>query len=127
MTVAVIVVVIVVIVPVVVTVAIVSVVVMVPVVVVSVIVVPVVRPPGVPVHGVVTPVPGRVPAYVVWVVDEPDHRPGSDLIICGSYHLDIVCIDCRACVAGIRCFCVNGFDDIVLSVKQLVTYELYLH
>jgi hypothetical protein len=68
-----------------------------------------------------------VPAYVVRVVYVPDHRPGSDLIICGSYHFDIVCIDCRACVAGIRCFCINGFDDIVLSVKQLVTYELYLH
>ena len=95
--------------------------------VISVVEVPVVGSPGPPVDRVVTPVPRGAPADVVRIVYEPDHRPGSDFIICGSYHGNIVSVDGPATVAGIRCFSIYGFNDVVSSVKRLIADELYLY
>jgi hypothetical protein len=108
-------------------VAVVGIIVRVPVIMVAVVVVPVPGPPGMPVDRVVSPVPRRVPGNVEGIEDEPDHRPGSDFIICGSYHGNIVSVDCPAPVAGIRRFSIYGFNDIVLSVEVFITHELYLH
>lgn len=46
-----------------------------PVVMITVVVVPVVGTPGVPVAGIITPVPGGTPDYVVGHVNEPYYRP----------------------------------------------------
>ncbi len=68
-----------------------------------------------------------MPADVEWVVDEPDHRPGSDFIVCGSYHGHVVSVDCPALVAGIRCLCIYRFYYIVSSVQRFITDKLNLH
>ena len=68
-----------------------------------------------------------MPGDIEGVVDEPDHRPGSDFIVCGSYHGHVVCVDCPAFVAGIRCLCIYRFNYIISSVQRFITDELYLH
>ena len=67
-----------------------------------------------------------MPAYIERIVYEPDHRPGSDFIVCGSYHVNVVSVDCPAIVAGISCFCIYRFNDVISSVQRLVPDELYL-
>ncbi len=58
-------------------------------------------------------------------VDEPDHRPGGYLIIGGRDHGDIVPGNRPPPVTGIGCLSVYRFNNVIPSVKSLVTYQLY--
>jgi hypothetical protein len=93
--------------------------------VVTVVGVPVEGSPGPVVDRVVTPVPVGAPADIVGCIDEPDHRPGSNFIVCGSYHGHVVSVDCIALITGIGRLCIYGFHNVVPSVKILITDQLY--
>ncbi len=99
----------------------------VPVVVVTVVVVPVQRSPGPVVDRVVPPVPVGAPYYVARAVDETDHRPCSYFIVGGGNHRDIFPLDCPAPVARVGCLSIDGFNNVIPSVKSLVTDKLYLY
>jgi len=98
-----------------------------PVVMVTVVLMPEEWSPGMPVDRVVTPVPVGAPYGVVRIVHVPYHRPGCHLIVGGGNNRHIVPLYGPAVVTGVGCLRVDRFHNVILSVKSLVTYQLYLH
>jgi hypothetical protein len=54
---------------------------------ITVIIMPVIWPPGMPVCGIIAPVPVGTPDSISRSIDEPDNRPGSDVIIGGGNYI----------------------------------------
>lgn len=64
------------------------------------------------------------------MVNVPDHRPGCHLVSGCPYHRYVVTDLTPAHIAGVGCLtviCIVGFDDVVFTVKLLITNELYFY
>jgi hypothetical protein len=112
--------------PVAVTVSIVPVIMVMPVIMVPVIVVPVVGSPWSPVGRIISIVPVGSPYNVPRGINIPDHRPGCNIVVSGGNHIHIFPVGFPG-IARIWCFGIDWFDNIIRSVKCLITNQLNLN
>src|SRR5690554_2983344 len=108
--------------------AIIGIVVWVPVVLISVVIMPVMGCPRIPVAGIVTPIPRGEPRTIAWRVYVHNRRPLSNLVVgCAN---GIIVVIGRGVVIGISRVCrvgrfgIVGLNNVVLTVKHLIAYEL---
>jgi hypothetical protein len=91
---------------------------------VSIVIVIIVGCPRIPVPWIITIIPGGSPHYVSRMVHKPDKWPYCDFIIIGTNDLVTTYIPC---ISRIGCFGIERLNNIIGSVKGLISYQLNLH